>query len=78
MDKTQKTATPSTELKAAIYNYRYVYGLMWNGDNKGGLGKAAAIHNFERSVGLLQVTIEKMTGKPLSDKNLLYTLPKKK
>jgi hypothetical protein len=66
-----KDAKPSTELKAAIYNFRYVNGIMW-----GGNGKSAAIHNFERSVGLLQVTIEKLTGAPIKNAELLYTLKK--
>jgi hypothetical protein len=70
-DPAVKTAKPSTELKAAIYNFRYVNGIMW-----GGAGKSAAIHNFERSVGLLQVTIEKLTGAPIKNAELLYTLKK--
>jgi hypothetical protein len=70
-DPAVKAVKPSTELKAAIYNFRYVNGIMW-----GGAGKSAAIHNFERSVGLLQVTIEKLTGAPIKNAELLYTLKK--
>lgn len=70
-DPAVKKAAPSTDLKAAIYNFRYVNGIMWAGD-----GKSAAIHNFERSVGLLQLTIEKLSGKPLDKAELLYTMKK--
>jgi len=58
---------PSLELKAAIYNYRYVNGVMWTGE-----GKAAAIHNFTRSAGLLQASYLKLTGKPVPGADLLY------
>jgi hypothetical protein len=58
----------SLELKGAIYNFRYVNGVMWDG-----AGKAAAIHNFERSVGLLQVSYTKVTGKDVPGATLLYT-----
>ncbi len=62
-------AKPSPLLKAAIYNYRYVIGVMWIGE-----GEAAAVHNFARSVGILQLTMEKLTGKPLAKATLLYSL----
>jgi hypothetical protein len=61
-------AKPSLELKGAIYNFRYVNGVMWTGE-----GNAAAIHNFDRSVGLLQVSIMKLTGKDVPNATLLYT-----
>jgi hypothetical protein len=57
----------SLELKGAIYNLRYVTGVMWTGD-----GKAATIHNFDRSVGLLQVSYMKLTGKDVPNAALLY------
>jgi hypothetical protein len=59
---------PSLELKSAIYNLRYVTGVMWIGE-----GKASTIHNFDRAVGLLQASLEKLTGKPLAKATLLYT-----
>ncbi|MHB1005364.1 MAG: cytochrome c3 family protein [Chloroflexota bacterium] len=40
----------------AIYNYRFVRGL------EGGEGKASAIHNFKRSVSLLQLSYKDLTG----------------
>ena len=47
------TAKMTDKQKQAWYNLRLVYGVMWTGE-----GKAAAIHNFKRSVsiaaGLLQ------------------------
>ena len=55
----------STNLQAAIYNFRYVNGVMWTGE-----GKSAAIHNFDRSVGLLQVTLNTLGGE-LNNKNIL-------
>jgi hypothetical protein len=61
-------AAPSTELKGAIYNFRYVNGVMWQGE-----GKSAAIHNFDRSVGLLQVSIMELTGEDVPNATLLYT-----
>ena len=61
-------ALPSLELKGAIYNFRYVNGVMWTGE-----GKAAAIHNFDRSVGLLQVSFLKLTGQDVPNATLLYT-----
>jgi hypothetical protein len=66
-----KDAKPSTDLKAAIYNFRYVNGIMWGGD-----GKGAAIHNFDRSAGILQLTIAKLSGKDLPNATLLYTVKK--
>ncbi len=47
----------------AWYNYRVVYGVMWGTDTgNGNEGKAAAIHNFKRSVALLQLSIKDLTG----------------
>ncbi len=55
------------KIKNAIYNYRTVYGVMWGvgEDGKptaGGEGKAAAIHNFKRSIMLLQLSYKDLTG----------------
>jgi hypothetical protein len=61
-----KDAKPSLELKGAIYNFRYVNGVMWDGE-----GKAAAIHNFDRSVGLLQLSYFKLTGKQVPNADLI-------
>lgn len=42
----------------AWYNFRMVYGVIWGAE-----GKAAAIHNFKRSVQLLQLSYKEMVGK---------------
>jgi hypothetical protein len=41
---------------------------MWEGQ-----GAAAAIHNFDRSVGLLQVSYAKLTGQDTPNATLLYS-----
>ena len=61
-------AKPSVEIKGAIYNFRYVNGVMWSGE-----GKGSAIHNTYRSAGLLQASYEKLTGKPLEKASLMYS-----
>ena len=60
-------ASASVEVKGAIYNFRYVNGVMWSG-----AGKGAAAHNFNRAVGLLQVSIAKVTGQDVPKAALLY------
>jgi len=50
------------KIKNAWYNYRYVYGVMWGEGGKGNEGAAAAIHNFNRSVALLQLSYKDLTG----------------
>jgi hypothetical protein len=50
----------TADIKGAIYNYSFVTA-------------SAPIHNFKRSVGLLQVSIEKISGKPLAKATLLYS-----
>ncbi len=56
-------ATADDKMKNAWYNFRYVYGVMWGTETgNGGEGKAAAIHNFKRSVTLLQLSIKDLTG----------------
>jgi Cytochrome c554 and c-prime/Doubled CXXCH motif (Paired_CXXCH_1) len=52
------TAKFTDKQKQAWYNFRLVYGVMWTGE-----GKAAAIHNFKRSVNLLQLSYKDLTGK---------------
>jgi hypothetical protein len=51
------TATMTAKQKNAMYNFREVYGVMWTGE-----GKASAIHNFKRSVALLQASYKDLTG----------------
>ncbi len=46
----------------AWYNYRTVYGVMWGAAGPGGEGKAQAVHNFKRSVALLQLSLKDLTG----------------
>ncbi len=47
----------------AWYNYRTVYGVMWGTEmGNGNEGKAAAMHNFKRSVALLQLSLKDLTG----------------
>jgi hypothetical protein len=51
----------------AWYNYRTVNGVMWGtgADGKptpGNEGKAQAVHNFKRSVALLQASLKDLTG----------------
>ncbi len=60
-----KNADGSTDPKIANawYNFRYVYGVMWGAETgNGGEGKAAAVHNFKRSVSLLQLSIKDLMG----------------
>jgi hypothetical protein len=49
----------TTDIKAAIYNLTFV-------------GNAGSVHNFTRSVGLLQVSIFKVSGKNVPNAILLY------
>lgn len=51
----------------AFYNFRTVYGVMWGvgadgKPNPGQEGKAQAIHNFKRSIALLQLSLKDLTG----------------
>ncbi len=46
----------------AWYNFRTVYGVMWGPAGPGNEGKAAAVHNFKRSVALLQASLKDLTG----------------
>jgi hypothetical protein len=55
-----KGVNVTTDIKAAIYNYEFV-------------GTAGATHNFDRSVGLLQVSYAKVTGSDIPNATLLYS-----
>jgi hypothetical protein len=55
-------ATVDAKMQNAWYNYRDVYGTMWGTAGPGNQGAAAAIHNFKRSVALLQLSIKDLTG----------------
>lgn len=50
----------TTDIKAAIFNYTFV-------------NASAATHNFDRSVGLLQVTLFKLTGRNVPGAPLMYS-----
>lgn len=50
----------TTDVKAAIFNYSFV-------------GTSGATHNFNRSIGLLQVAYFKLTGKNVEGAPLLYS-----
>lgn len=56
----------TVEQKAAIYNYRFVIGVVPEGE-----GRAAAAHNFKRSVALLQLSYRKLTGQDVPNATLL-------
>jgi hypothetical protein len=51
------TARASGDVKAAIYNYLLVRGLA------GMDGRAAAVHNYNRSIALLQVSYKQLMGR---------------
>ena len=61
----------SDKVKNAWYNYRVVYGVMWGEDEPGNEGAASAIHNFNRSVGLLQAAYKDLTGKDVPGATIL-------
>jgi mono/diheme cytochrome c family protein len=59
----QIPADADQKAKNAWFNFRYVYGVMWGPETgNGNEGKAAAVHNFKRSVTLLQLSIKDLTG----------------
>ncbi len=58
-------AKANEKQKNAIYNYRFVRGL--EGDD----GKANAIHNFKRSVALLQLSYKDLTGQDVPNATLI-------
>ncbi len=52
-----------TKIMNAWFNFRTVYGVMWGTETgNGNQGKAAAIHNFKRSVALIQLSIKDLSG----------------
>jgi hypothetical protein len=56
-------ADADQKAKNAWFNFRYVYGVMWGPETgNGNEGAAAAMHNFKRSVALLQLSIKDLTG----------------
>ena len=59
------------KIKNAWYNYRYVYGVMWGEGAQGNQGAAAAIHNFNRSVALLQLSYKDLTGQNVSNATIM-------
>ena len=61
----------SDHVKNAWYNYRVVYGVMWGEDDPGNQGAASAIHNFNRSVGLLQASYKDLTGNDVPGATIL-------
>ena len=60
-------ANADSKQKAAFYNFRSIYGVMWVADASGKIaggneGKAAAMHNFKRSCALLQLSLKDLNG----------------
>ena len=53
------------KIQNAWYNFRTVYGVMWGAEGAGNEGAAQTIHNFKRSVWLLQQSYQDLTGKPV-------------
>ncbi len=60
------------KIAQAWYNFRTVYGVMWGTDTgDGNQGKGAAIHNFKRSVSLLQLSYKDLTGQDVPGATLM-------
>jgi hypothetical protein len=59
------TAKATEKQKNAIYNYLFVRGL------EGTDGAAAAIHNFKRSIALLQLSYKDLTGNDVPGATLM-------
>jgi hypothetical protein len=59
------------KIQNAWYNYRTVYGSMWSGAEPGNQGRASAIHNFRRSVALLQLAYRDLTGADIPGAEIL-------
>jgi mono/diheme cytochrome c family protein len=56
-------ANADAKVKNAWFNFRFVYGVMWSAETgNGNEGKASAIHNFKRTVALLQASLKDLTG----------------
>jgi hypothetical protein len=65
----QVPTTADSKQKAAWYNFRTVFGVMWHADATGKLvggneGKASAMHNFKRSCALLQLSLKELGALP--------------
>ena len=58
-------AKANEKQKNAVYNYRFVRG------PEGADGKASAIHNFKRSVTLLQLSFKDLTGNDVPNATLM-------
>ena len=55
-------ANADAKVKNAWFNYRTLYGVMWGPETgNGNEGRAAAMHNFKRTVALLQLSIKDLT-----------------
>ncbi|MGE5619203.1 MAG: multiheme c-type cytochrome [Sphingomonadaceae bacterium] len=61
----QDLAKANEKQRNAIYNYRFVRGL------EGSDGKANAIHNFKRSVALLQLSYKDLTGNDVPNATII-------
>ncbi len=60
------------KISQAWYNFRTVYGVMWGTDTgNGNEGKGAAVHNFKRSVQLLQLSYKDLTGSDVPGATLM-------
>ena len=59
------TAKANEKQRNAIYNYLFVRGI------EGTDGKASAIHNFKRSVSLLQLSYQDLTGNDVPNATLM-------
>ncbi len=73
-----KDASGNTDPKIlnAWYNFRVVYGVMWGtgADGKptlGNQGAAQAIHNFKRSVSLLQLSYKDLMGQDVPNATIM-------
>ncbi len=60
------------KINNAWFNFRLVYGVMWGTDTgDGNQGQAQAIHNFKRSVALLQLSYMDLTGQDVPNAEIL-------
>lgn len=57
-------ANADAKQKAAWYNFRTVYGVMWSADGVGNQGAASAVHNFKRTCALLQLSLKDLGALP--------------
>jgi hypothetical protein len=54
-------------MQGAFYNHKYVMGVVPTGQ-----GRAAAAHNFMRSVALLQLSYFKLTGQDVPSATIVF------